>query len=89
MISLRAIHAGEILREEFLKELNITPENLSKYSGIPLNDIEGILEEKKDISVKNAILLSKFFGTSKLYWNRLQEHYNNKSNSGSTKWIKK
>ena len=47
MISLRAIHAGEILREEFLKELNITPENLSKYSGIPLNDIEGILEEKK------------------------------------------
>lgn len=69
------IHPGEILSEEFLKPMNITPYRLAKELGIPQTRISEILHEKRGITADTAIRLSCFFGTSAEFWMNLQSLY--------------
>ena len=75
MFKIKPIHPGEILHEDFLMEMNITPYKLAKDIDVPLNRITAIIQEKRAISPETALLLSKYFGTSQNYWINLQAHY--------------
>jgi len=63
---------GEILREEFLEPLNITPYRLSKELKVSTSTVLDLLHDRRKISVEMALRLSKFFGNSHNFWLNLQ-----------------
>ncbi len=68
-------HPGEILLEEFLKPLEITPYRLAKEIHVPLTRVAAILSGKRAVTVDTALRLSRFFGTSEGFWSGLQIDY--------------
>ena len=76
MSVIQPTHPGEILREEFLKPMGITPYRLAKEIGVPVNRITAIIKEQRRISAETALLLSRYFGVSDSLWSNLQAHYN-------------
>lgn len=75
MESLKNIHPGEILIEEFLLPLNITAYRLSKDIGIPQTRISQIIKGKRRITADTALRLSSYFGNSAKFWLGLQDDY--------------
>jgi addiction module HigA family antidote len=75
MGTLKNIHPGEILKEEFLDPLEITAYRLSKETFIPQTRISEILKGNRRITADTALRLSKFFGTSAKFWLGLQDDY--------------
>jgi addiction module HigA family antidote len=68
-------HPGEILAEEFLKPMEITPYRLAKEIHVPLTRIAAILAGKRAVTVDTALRLSRFFGTTEGFWSGLQIDY--------------
>ncbi len=59
MERLKNVHPGEVLKEEFLKPLNITAYRLAKETKIPQTRISEILKGKRKITADTALRLSK------------------------------
>jgi len=72
---LWTIHPGEILREEYLKPLRMTPYRLARELRVPVPRINDIVLEKRGISPDTAVRLAKFFGTSEGFWLGMQADY--------------
>lgn len=75
MDKLPNIHPGEILQEEFLLPLKITPYRLAKETDIPQTRISQIIKGNRRITADTAIRLSRFFGNSVKFWLGLQDDY--------------
>jgi antitoxin HigA-1 len=69
------IHPGEILREEFLKPLAITPYALAKRLHVPPPRINDIVLEKRGVTADTAMRLARFFRTTEQFWLNLQNSY--------------
>jgi addiction module HigA family antidote len=69
------IHPGEILLEEFLKPLDITPHQLAKDISVPARRIRDIVRGERSISADTAIRLSRYFRLSERFWLNLQAIY--------------
>ena len=69
------MHPGEILREEFLKPMNISVYRLAKDIHVPAPRINDIVLEKRGISADTAVRFARFFGTSEQFWMNLQASY--------------
>jgi len=63
---------GEILVEEFLEPLGITPYRLAKDIGVSTSSILDLVHNKRKITVEMALRLSKYFGTTSKFWLNLQ-----------------
>jgi len=74
MNGMRAIHPGEILKDE-LDELKLSANALAKALAVPTNRITAILNEQRGITADTALRLAKFFGTSPDFWMSLQSSY--------------
>ena len=72
---LPPIHPGEILREEFLEPLDMTPYALAKKLRVPRTRIERIVAEKIGITADTALRLGRFFKTSPQFWLIMQTSY--------------
>ncbi len=68
------IHPGEFLIDE-LREISVTPTELSRRIGVPPNRISQIVRGKRDITVDTALRLGQFFGTTPELWINLQRDY--------------
>ena len=75
MATLKNIHPGEILMEEFLIPFEITAYKLSKDIGIPQTRISEILKGKRRITADTALRLSQYFGNSAKFWLGLQDDF--------------
>jgi addiction module HigA family antidote len=73
--TLPPLHPGEVLREEFLKPMQLTPYKVAKACGVPRTRIERIAREELGITADTALRLAKFFGTSVGFWMNLQNRY--------------
>ncbi len=69
------LHPGEVLREEFLNPMGITPYRLARDIGVPPNRINAIVNEERAISADTALRLGRYFGTSAKVWIGLQADY--------------
>lgn len=69
------IHPGEVLKEEFLKELGISAYRLAKETGIPQTRVSEIVKGARRITADTALRLSKYFGNSPKFWLGLQDDY--------------
>lgn len=72
---MRPIHPGEILREEFLLPLGITPHALAIALQVPAPRINDIVRERRAITANTALRLAQFFGVSAEFWMGLQADY--------------
>lgn len=87
MNKMRAIHPGEILKEEYLNPLNMSANALALALRIPSPRINDIVRQKRAISVDTALRLSVYFNTTAQYWLNLQTSYDLKIKETSKKAI--
>jgi addiction module HigA family antidote len=71
---LAPMHPGEVLREEFLDPLEMSPGALAKACGVPRPRIERIASEATGITADTA-LRPKAFGTTAEFWLNLRNAY--------------
>lgn len=72
---MRPVHPGEILREEYLKPLDMSPHALSKALHVPPARINDIVLERRGITPDTALRLARFFGGDAQSWLNLQLAY--------------
>ena len=63
---------GDILVEEFLKPLEITPYRLAKDLGVSTSSILDLVHNRRKVSVEMSLRLSKYFGNSPKFWLNMQ-----------------
>jgi len=72
--NMRAIHPGEILREE-LDYLELSANRFAHKLHVPPNRITSILNGQRSITAETALRLAKFFGTTPEFWINLQTSF--------------
>lgn len=75
---MRAIHPGEILRDE-LEFLGLSANQFAMKLHVPANRITTILNGNRSISAETALRLARFFGTTPEFWINLQTSYDLKN----------
>ncbi len=76
-----AVHAGEILKTEFMDPMGITAYELAKTLNFP--GIYEVVRGKRSISADTAIRLGKYFGLPAQFWPNLQNDYDLRLAEGS------
>jgi len=77
--NMRPIHPGEVLREEFLALLEITPHALAMQLRVTPSRINEIVREERPVTIETALRLARFFNTTPEFWMNLQQAYELKS----------
>ena len=72
---MRAVHPGEILLEEFLLPIGMTPHALSKALGVPPARINEIVRGERGVTADTALRLARYFGGDAQSWMNLQLAY--------------
>lgn len=75
MKSLKNIHPGEILLEEFLVPFDISAYRLAKATFLPQTRISEIIKGRRRITADTALRLSRYFGNSAKFWLGLQDDF--------------
>ena len=70
----RPIHPGEILREDFLPEYDLSVTALAEALGVSRQSVNELLRERRAVSPEMALRLGKLFGTSPEFWLNLQRN---------------
>jgi len=68
----RPIHPGEILREEFLPDYELSVSGLAEAIGVSRQTVNELLRERRAVRPEMALRLSKLFGNSPDFWLNLQ-----------------
>lgn len=69
------VHPGEILREMFIRERNLTITEVAKGLKIARSNLSGITNGHSGISPELAVKLSEAFGNTAQFWINLQKNY--------------
>ena len=72
---LTPIHPGEILREDFMVQHDISINRLARDIAVPPGRISEIVNGRRGISADTALRLARFFGVSAELWVGLQAEY--------------
>jgi len=69
------VHPGEILREDFMKPLELSVNKLALELHVPATRIGEIVHERRRITAETALRLARFFKTNAEFWLNLQNFY--------------
>ena len=72
---LPPVHPGEILREEFLVPLSLSPFAVARACGVPRTRIERLAREETPITADTALRLARYFGTTPAFWMGIQAQH--------------
>jgi len=75
MAKIKPILPGEILEEEFLIPMGISPYKLAKDINISATRVSEIIKGKRRITIDTVLRLSKYFGNSVEFWVGIQADY--------------
>lgn len=73
--NLPPVHPGEILREDYIKERNLTVTEVAEGLGVSRVNLSAVVNERAGISPELAVKLSEAFGNTAEYWVNLQKNY--------------
>lgn len=73
--TIKPIHPGEILYQEFLEPMGLNANKLAKHIEVPANRVTAIINGQRGITGDTALRLSSAFGTTPDFWLNLQSHY--------------
>ena len=65
---LRPTHPGEMLKEDFMSDFNLTAASMAKALGVSRQTINEILRERRAITPSMALRLSRLLGNSPEFW---------------------
>ena len=71
-VSIRPVHPGEVLQDDFLVPLNLSATALARALRVPVTHIHDIINERRALSANMAIRLARFVSTSGELWMNLQ-----------------
>jgi addiction module HigA family antidote len=72
---LAPVHPGEILREEFLGPLGLSPYALAAALRVPRTRLERLVREETAVTPDTALRLARYFGTTPEFWLGIQARY--------------
>lgn len=72
---LPPVHPGEVLREEFLVPLGLTPYALAKALDVPRTRVERLANEQTAMTADTALRLARYFGGTPAFWMAIQARY--------------
>jgi addiction module HigA family antidote len=75
MNNMRPIHPGEIIKEEYLKPLNMSVNTLAVALRVPAPRINDVVRQKRGVSIDTALRLARYFNTTAQFWMNLQISY--------------
>ena len=64
----RPTHPGEMLREDFMPDYDLTVTKLADAIGVSRQSVNEIIREKRSVSPEMALRLSCLFGNSPQFW---------------------
>ncbi len=70
----RAVHPGEVLKDE-LVELGVSPTEFARQIDVPPNRVSQIINGKRSITGDTALRLGHWFGVEPAFWLNLQAHF--------------
>lgn len=76
---MRAVHPGEVLREDFLAPLGLSVNALAVALGVPATRIHEIVKERRGITADTAERLAHYFGGDAASWLAMQASYDLKT----------
>lgn len=76
---MRAVHPGEILREDFLVPLGMSVNALAIALAVPATRLHEIVKERRSITADTAERLARYFGGDAASWLALQASYDLKT----------
>ena len=68
-----SVRSGEILREEFLPDYELTASGLARALGVSRQSVYELLRERRAVSPEMALRLSRLFGNTAEFWLNLQQ----------------
>src|SRR6516225_2275876 len=72
---LPPVHPGEVLREDFLKPMQLSPMALAHMVDVPRTRIERVANEQTPITADTALRLGRALGTTAAFWMGMQAQY--------------
>ena len=73
--AMRPVHPGEVLREDYLKPLNMSANALAQALHVPASRVNDIVLERRGVTVDTAMRLVRYFGGDVQSWMNLQTAY--------------
>ena len=68
----RPTHPGEVLREDFIPDYDLTVSGLATALGVSRQTVNELLRERRALSPEMALRLARLFGNSPEFWLNLQ-----------------
>lgn len=65
---IRPTHPGEMLREDFLPDYNLTATSLAIALGVSRQTVNELLRERRAVSPEMALRLARLFGNTPEFW---------------------
>lgn len=62
------IHPGEMLREDFLPDYNMTPSAFAAALGVSRQTVNELLNERRSVTPIMALSLARLFGNTPQFW---------------------
>jgi len=73
--NMRAVHPGEILREDILPEIKISESKLAELLKVSRMTVNRLVNERQAVSPDMALRLGRLFANSPDFWLNLQNAY--------------
>jgi antitoxin HigA-1 len=72
---LPPVHPGEVLREEFLIPMKLSPYMVARACGVPRTRIERLVREQTPVTADTALRLARYFATTPAFWMNVQAQF--------------
>ena len=73
--AMRPVHPGEVLRDDYLKPLEMSANAIAITLKMPASRINDIVLERRGVTVDTAMRLTRYFGGDVQTWMNLQIAY--------------
>lgn len=67
-LNRRPTHPGEMLREDFIPDYELTVSRLAEAIGVSRQSVNELLRERRAVSPDMALRLARLFGNSPEFW---------------------
>ena len=75
---------GEILSEEFMAPMGLTPGALAEAMGVPREHVAELCDDRRAVTAPTASILARVFGNSPDFWLNVQRRGRNQARCRST-----
>ncbi|MGI9301434.1 MAG: HigA family addiction module antitoxin [Gammaproteobacteria bacterium] len=75
MSRLKPIHPGDVLREDFMKPMNLSGYRLAKAINVPAQRINDIVNSRRAVTADTDLRLARYFGISEGIFLGIQAKY--------------